>query len=372
MLSKIKIEKEILKQKLTDQGRLRILDGWFPGCVIGVVWNNGERLIVPVGHFTDKPGAPSVAEDSIYDVASITKAIPTACLLLKLIDGGAVKMEESIVKWIPELKIRERNNILIRHLLEFTLNYDNPEYSLRGMKYKSADEMSKFLFASELKTPPGTAYFYNNATAILTGLVIERVAGKPLNVLANEIFFSPLGMTSTNFRPEKLDNEKIVPTEIDPWRRGEVRAEVHDESAWTMRKEKNQCVGSAGLFSSAPDLLTFLEMLLHGGTLNGRRYFSEKMVAQMHTNQLAAVGEYQGLGWKMERPWMGARHSPNAFGMSGFTGTSVLVDPDRGAGVVILSNGIYPMRDRAQKEGLRDKFRAEILDMVFETKNLAS
>jgi CubicO group peptidase (beta-lactamase class C family) len=344
-----------------------IMRGWFPGCVIGVVRRDGSRLIVPVGTFTDKPDAPAVAEDSIYDMASVTKAIPTACLLLKLIDDGVVGLNEAIIKWIPELSIRDSDKIFVRHLLEFTLIYNSSEYAAQDMKHRSADALTKFLFSADLVAPPGSGYFYSNSTAILMGLVVERVVGKPLDVLADEIFFRPLGMTSTSFRPEKLNRDKIVPTEIDSWRGGEVRAEVHDESAWTMRKEKNKCVGSAGLFSSAPDLLTFLEMLLRGGILNGRRYFSENMVRQMRTNQLARIGEHQGLGWKMERPWFGKRHSSNAFGMSGFTGTSVLVDPDQGVGVVILSNGIYPARAWAQKEGLRDKFRAEILDIIFGT-----
>ena len=263
------------------------------------------------------------------------------------------------------LNIRERGNILVRHLLEFSLNFDNAEFAVRGIKYSHADDLLKFLFASELKDSPGTSYRYTNVPAVLSGFLVERACKKPLDVVARELFFEPLGMTTTDFRAEKLPQEKIVPSEIDPWRAKEIRGEVHDESAWTLRKEKDQCVGSAGLFSSVPDLLTFLEMLLRGGELQGKRYFSERMVAEMHTNQLARIGEHQGLGWKMERSWMGERHSPSAFGMSGFTGTSVLCDPERGMVVAILSNGIYPTRDRAQAEGLRDKFRTEILDIIF-------
>jgi len=359
------MDKEVLGRKLADQIDLRIKEHWFPGCVVGIVWANGERLVVPVGRFTYQPDSAPVTENSIYDVASVTKAIPTACLLLKLVDDGTIGLDDPIAQWIPELTIRERNTILMRHLLEFTLSYDTERYAAEGMKYKSALELQEFLFSSELTAPPGSAYFYTNAIAILSGLVIERVTGKPLDVLAEDIFFKPLRMARTGFRPEKLPMPDIVPTEIDPWRGREIRGEVHDESAWTLRKEKDKCVGSAGLFSTVPDLLTFLEMLLHHGTLNEGRYFSEAMVAKMHTNQLASIGEHQGLGWKMERPWMGVRHSPEAFGMSGFTGTSVLVEPEKGVGVAILSNGTYPTRERTQKEGLRDKFRAEVLDLIF-------
>jgi hypothetical protein len=241
-----------LRQKLAGLAGRRILQKWFPGCVIGVVWKNGERLMVPAGNFTYASDSQPVSENSIYDVASVTKAIPTACLLLQLIDAGKLSLSEPVATYIPELKIKDRNNVLIHHLLEFTLNYDNPKYAALDIKHKPGDDIVKFLFTSELATPPGTVYFYSNATAILTGLVVERIFRKPLDVLADEIFFRPLGMTDTSFRPEKLGTDGIVPTEIDPWRGGEVRAEVHDESAWTLRKEMNRCVGSAGLFSSAP------------------------------------------------------------------------------------------------------------------------
>ncbi len=355
-----------LEQRLTDQARFRISDGYFPGCVIGVVRRDGKRILVPAGHFTHESGSPAVTEDAIYDMASVTKSIPTASLLLKLIDEGKLGLDDPVIAYVPELSIRERNNILVRHLLEFTLDYENPEYALQGIKYKSADEILKFLFTAEMSRPPGACYFYTNATAMLTGLVVERVTEKSLDTVSEETFFHPLGMATTSFRPEKLSQEKIVPTEVDPWRGREVRAEVHDESAWTLRRNKNMCVGSAGLFSSAPDMLTFIEMLLNQGTLGEKRYFSEAIVKQMHTNQLSSIGEFQGLGWKMGRSWMGSRYSQNAFGMTGFTGTSVFCDPDHNVGIVILSNGVYPSRENAVKGDLRDKFRAEILDIVLE------
>ena len=358
------MNKAALQKKLVDCARLRISEKWFPGCVVGIVWQNGERMLIPVGNFTYAQDSKVVTENSIYDMASVTKAIPTACLLLKLIDDGLIRMNDPIITWIPELKIRERNNILVRHLLEFTLDYSNPEYVSRGIKYKSADELMEYLFTSELKESPGASYFYTNATGILSGLLVERVSKKSLDILADETFFRPLRMLQTNFWPEKLPQGDIVPSEIDPWRGREIQAEVHDESAWTVRKEKQRCLGSAGLFSSAPDMLTFLEVLLRRGSLGGKKYFSDTTVREMHTNQLAPIGGFHGLGWRMGRPWMGTHHSADAFGATGFTGTAVFCDPERGVGVTILSNGIYPTRERAMKEGLRDRFRAEIIDAI--------
>ncbi len=111
-------------------------------------------------------------------------------------------------------------------------------------------------------------------------------------------------------------------------------------------------------------MFSFLEMLIHGGTLAGKRYFSDTMVQNMHTNHLVSIGVSHGWGWRMEREWMGARHSPNAFGMTGFTGTMAFCDSGKGVAVAILSNGIYPTRERAQRENLRDQFRAEIIDLI--------
>jgi CubicO group peptidase (beta-lactamase class C family) len=354
----------LLKKELASWAGFRVSGGYFPGCVIGVVWRNGDRIIVPAGKFTYEPDSRFVTADSIYDMSSVTKSIPTACLLLKLIDDGLIGMDEPVVSYVPELAIHGRESLLIRHLLRFILNYKNPEDSLEGIKYRSTDELLNFLFSSENKQSSDVSYFYTNAMAILMGLVIERAAGAPLDVLAKRTFFHPLGMERTGFWPEKLPCEKIVPTEIDTWRGREICAVVRDETAQASRQAKKPCVESAGLFSSAEDMLIFLEMLLAGGVLNGRRYFLDATVKKMHTNQLSEIGACQGLGWKMNRPWMGAHHGPNAFGMTGFTGTAVFCDPDRDVGVVILSNGIYSSHEKENNEDLRDKFRAEILDII--------
>ncbi len=127
------MEKEIFKHKLFDQACLRISDRWFPGCVIGDRSEKRRAVDRSGGAFTYESDSQAVTEDSIYDMASVTKAIPTACLLLKLIDDGKIDPDEPIAKYIPELEIRERNNILVQHLLEFTLDYSNTEYSWLGI-----------------------------------------------------------------------------------------------------------------------------------------------------------------------------------------------------------------------------------------------
>lgn len=156
-----------------------------------------------------------------------------------------------------------------------------------------------------------------------------------------------------------------MPTENDGWRDGNMRGEVHDESAYIFMKS-GRAVGAAGVFSTAPDLLTFLEMLLNEGELDGRRYFSPEIVRQMHTNQISKLG-YQGLGWELYRShYMGRYATEETFGKTGFTGCVVICDIKKGVGILILSNTTYPKRKPLEEHILTiNSVRRDIADIVF-------
>jgi CubicO group peptidase (beta-lactamase class C family) len=202
-----------------------------------------------------------------------------------------------------------------------------------------------------------------NATSIILGLIVEKAGGKPLDVLADEIFFKPLAMDSTTFHPATVPNDRVVPTERDDWRGRMVHGEVHDETAYTLSREI--VPGNAGLFSTVPDLLTFLEMLLSKGTYRGKRYFSESTVDQMQTNQLRAIGGSAGLGWELcQKTFMGNFITPHAFGKSGFTGCLVVCDIPKCVGIVILSNVVYPKRP-ADRSAINE-LRRDVSDIVFQ------
>jgi CubicO group peptidase (beta-lactamase class C family) len=159
----------------------------------------------------------------------------------------------------------------------------------------------------------------------------------------------------------RMQRERIVPTEIDPWRGRVVQGEVHDESAYTLSRV--MVPGSAGLFSTAPDLLNFLDMLLAGGVWGGRRFFSERMIRRMSTNQAGPIGACTGLGWELfQRSFMGARCSGRTIGKTGFTGCSCVCDLERGVGIVILSGYTYPRRKSTR--GPIDEVRRDIADIV--------
>lgn len=317
----------------------------------------------PFGRFTFDEASPAVTERTIFDVASLTKAIPASSLALWLIDHGKLRLDDSLATYIPEFTGRYRDGVTIKHLLTQTLEYT---FRLSTLKDRSADDILNIIFTSGLKNEPGTTFCYTNATSILLGIVIERIMNEPLNALADRLFFAPLGMTRTRFHPlETFSKNEIVPTEIQEWRGGLVQGEVHDESAYVLQHK--MIPGSAGLFSTAPDLLNFLEMLLHNGTIHSKQYLSKKIVSQIYANQLLDIGVSAGLGWELHQPqFMGSRSTPMAFGKTGFTGCMCIVDIPGEVACVMLANCTYPTRK--PDASLINAIRRDIADAIFARK----
>jgi CubicO group peptidase (beta-lactamase class C family) len=307
----------------------------FPGCVVGIVWKSGERIVLPFGNFTYDARSPVVEENTVYDLASITKSIPLASLALLMIANGKLKRDTMVRTHVPELK--NHYDATVQDLL--TYRVQGPQLAL--LKDKTSDELLAHVFESGFSAPPGES-LYTNLPALLLGLIIERVEGTSLDRLAKTELFSPFGMRWTGFFPSQP--QLIPPTEVDDWR-GEVQGLPHDESAYVFAKEK-RAAGHAGLFSSAHDILHFLETLLYGDL------------------RPVTGGAQMGLGWQVSDPrFMGEHARPLTFGKTGFTGTSCVVDMDRGVAFVILSNRTYPKRP--QTDAAIYRFRADIADMIF-------
>lgn len=331
----------------------------FPGCVIGITRKSGDSVVIPRGRFTYEAGASGVSENSIFDVASITKAIPTSSLALKLLGEGRLKLEDRVINFIPELENRHREEILVRHLLTQTLDYS---FRLSEHKDKSADDILKTIFEAELKCPPGKTYFYSNATSVLLGIVLERICGDSLDRLAQKYFFEPLKMTDTAFNATGLSKERILPTEIDDWRGRVIQGEIHDESAYKLNMKGP--VGSAGLFSTAPDLLKFLNMLLNEGMTEGAEILPKEMVRQIYENALKGMSFVTGLGWELaQKRYMGEMSGASTFGKTGFTGCVCICDLPLNIGLVILSNYSFPRR-KPNMDAI-NFFRREIADLIF-------
>lgn len=326
----------------------------FPGCVIGHVQTGGERRVWAFGNLTYET-RDAVREDTLYDLASVTKSIPLASLAAKLIDEGRLSLEDRLVDHVPAFTAKNGENITVRHLLTYTI----PPYPLFPFRNMSASELAQTLLTHEVGEP-GSAFAYANLPAYLLGLIVESVAKLPLDALAKREFFDPLNMTDTTFAPRLgRDLSRIAPSERDG--DTELRGIVHDESARVFAKA-GKAVGHAGLFSTAPNLLIFLDMLLCGGMHAGRSYLSETAISSFETNQIPELGKEAGLGWELHQPWMGKRASARAFGKTGFTGTSIVVDRAHCAAWVILSNRRYPLR-RPNDEQFTE-FRRAVADII--------
>lgn len=345
-----------MKQAIKEIVLQAIDEKFFPGCVIGII-KQGKRIVLPFGKYSYEDDARPMQADSIFDIASITKSIPTSSLALLLIDRGKMRLDDKLISFVPEFQNPDREQVVIWHLLTHTLDFD---LTLSLEKDKKPDAILQRIFTARFKSKPGTKYAYVNATSILLGFVVERISKMPLDVLAKQEFFDPFDMQQTSFRPKHP--EDVVPTEIDPWRGRLIQGEVHDESAYALSKKYT--VGSAGLFSTVPDLLSFLEMLLHRGVYKGKKYFSSRMIEKMYTNQLETLGQSAGLGWELNQPrFMGKHSNKQAFGKTGFTGCSVVCDPIKEVAYAILSNYTYPKRKPEKTQ--RDSTFGAIVDIVF-------
>lgn len=349
-----------IEERISKRVKKAIEDKVFPGCVIGLVRKNGERLILPFGNFTYDNNSIAVEKNSIYDIASITKSIPTSSLLLSLVDKGVIDLNDPVVKYIPKFGNSEDKKIVtISNLLTYTIDIDTPPLSL--LKDKTADEIINIILNAPLRRRAGTSFFYTNSTACLIGLVIRSVSGQNIDDLADREFFVPLGMDRSTFHPDKFNKDNIVPTEFDDWRNRIIQGEVHDESTFVLNKKF--ILGASGLFSTASDILKFLEMLLNKGILGGKRYFSEKMVYSMAIDQASNTDGFVGLGWGFNLAGLLGKHcSRRVFGKTGFTGTLCACDLDKEVAYVILSNRTFPKRPD-DSSAIND-FRSDVGDII--------
>ncbi|MEK7102749.1 MAG: serine hydrolase domain-containing protein, partial [Patescibacteria group bacterium] len=186
----------------------------FPGAVVGWVKRDGTRGVVSCGRFTYDQDAVPIQSDSIFDVASLTKAIPTGSLALQLIEEGMLSLQDQVVKYIPEFNNSYCEQVLVKHLLTYSMLLDLKR-PLSSYKDLLPEELLNVIMTTDLAYIPGTKFHYSNTPALLLGIILERITGKTLDVLADERFFLSLGMSRTTFHPNKFSKEEIVPTEID-------------------------------------------------------------------------------------------------------------------------------------------------------------
>ncbi|WP_295681057.1 serine hydrolase [uncultured Fibrobacter sp.] len=296
--------------------------------------------------------ALNTPENTVFDIASLTKVCPTSTLALSYILEGKLDIDTKVVDFIPELQTNYREDIRIFHLLTHSLDYRVPMKTLRELP---PEGILNALYTYQFAKAPGEDFNYGNPASVLLGIILQRLAGADLQQQGRERFFEPLGMTRSGWDPLSRDwnpvpKNEIAPTEFCNFRGREIQGEIHDESAWVLRKLFP--VGSAGMFSCVPDLLKFVQMVMNDepkGILDlvSRNAFTRENATKfMPAGATAAEGACTALGWELaQSKFMGSHISPRTFGKTGFTGASIVCDPIAGAAVVLLSDFTYPHRE---------------------------
>ncbi|MCF6237829.1 MAG: serine hydrolase, partial [Candidatus Marinimicrobia bacterium] len=286
----------------------------------------------------------------IFDLASMTKVIATTSAAMKLYESGQLELDSTVVSYLPEfsgpdsLNTALKRTITIKQLLTHTAGM-KPFKRFYNMDAPSPEALLDSVFQAELDTLPGTRYRYSDIGLITLGKVLEQIAGTDLKTLTDSLIFTPLAMSTTGYLPD-APLAQIVPTEYSEIDSAYVQGYVHDENSHSL----GGITGHAGLFSVASDLARFAQMMLNQGQLGDTIIFKPETI-ELFTQRANLVGEAEDgrsrcLGWDSPSGASsgGIYLSPNSFGHTGFTGTSIWIDPDNQIFVILLTNAVHPLR----------------------------
>ena len=310
------------------------------------------------------PSREAMTTDTIFDIASLTKVVATAPSVMKLVEEGKLRLDDPVSRYLPDFTSNGKDQITIRMLLTHIsgLAPDPPLDAARSGKSAIYAEINQ----EELAAPPGMRFIYSDTGFIVLGELIEKISGVGLNEYARRNIFEPLHMQETRFLPPADWNPRIAPTEeIDLPAGGKpgsgqghvLRGTVHDPTARAM----GGVAGNAGVFSTALDLAKFCVMVLSGGRVlgaDGGRILSEASIQKMTSPQSPPwIPAIRGLGWDIDSQYSSPRgefFSLGSFGHTGFTGTSIWIDPESETFVILLTNSVHPYR-RPAISSLRSK-----------------
>ena len=357
--------------------------GAAPGAVLGVS-HLGERFIYGSGRLgADEPERPGPT--TIYDLASLTKVVGLTPAVMLAVNSELLALDAPVQRYVPAFTGPGKDAVTIRMLLAHAGGLPG----WRPLYREAATRDAAFALADStpLVSPPGTTDLYSDLGAILLTQALEAVYHQRLDTLLARLVFSPLGMTSTGYLPPPAWRDRIAPTELDPWRGRVLRGEVHDENAAVL----DGVSGHAGLFGSAEDLLIFAEWMLAqadrraggqadgwtGGQAGTQSESSQpsapptvrpSVVDEFTRRQNLVAGSSRALGWDTPSPGgsAGTRLSPGSFGHTGFTGTSLWIDPERKLAIVLLSNRVNPTRNNPRWNPLRATLADQIVATLTE------
>ncbi|MGC8640328.1 MAG: exo-beta-N-acetylmuramidase NamZ domain-containing protein [Isosphaeraceae bacterium] len=350
-----------------DEARLRRIDeavdrsiekGDVPGAVVIVGRRGAIAYVHAAGRRAVEPKAEPMTRDTVFDMASLTKPLATATSIMILIEEGKLQLQDRVVRFLPELDNHGKGRITVEHLLRHRAGLvpDNPlkDYA------DGPDEAWKRIANIDLVTQPGERFAYSDVGFLILGKLVERISGQTLDRFASERIFQQLGMTDAHFRPlgkrsgeERMPVERIAPTEKSEPNGPMLRGVVHDPRSRAL----GGVAGHAGLFASALDLAIFASALLSGGASpDGHRILAPLTVRAMFDPGDTPAGQKRGLGWDIATGYSsprGALFGSESLGHTGFTGTSLWMDPETGTFVILLTSRLHPNGKKPGPSALR-------------------
>jgi uncharacterized protein YbbC (DUF1343 family)/CubicO group peptidase (beta-lactamase class C family) len=328
-----------------------------PGAVL-IIGHEGRVVYRKAyGSRAIEPRREAMTLDTVFDCASLTKVVATTTALMQLWEQGKFRMNDPVAKYLPEFAQNGKQDITIRQLL---VHYSGlPEDLDLGKRWEGKDAGYQLAFEVTPERPPGAAFLYSDINFVVLGALVERLSGEPLDEYAAKHIFAPLEMRETRFLPPRSWDARIAPTEEDE-NHHLLRAVVHDPTARRM----GGVAGHAGVFSTADDLALFAQALLDGG----RGILTPPTVAKMTAPQQPANGTVlRGFGWDIDSPFSTNRGEllpVGSYGHTGFTGTSLWIDPATKTYIVLLTNAVHmnalhmntqPPKEKGSAVSLRTK-----------------
>jgi uncharacterized protein YbbC (DUF1343 family)/CubicO group peptidase (beta-lactamase class C family) len=317
-----------------------IARGQIPGAVV-VVGSRGSIVHRKAyGARALVPAREPMTVDTIFDCASLTKVVATSAAIMKLFEQGKIRLNDPVTQYLPEFQ-NGKSAISVRDLLTHFSGL-RPDVDLKP-EWSGYETGVRLALTDKPRYRPGQRFIYSDINFVLLGEIVRRVSGMPLPEFVRQTVWDPLGMRDTMFQPPPEWKDRIAPTEQTPRNGPPLRGVVHDPTARFM----GGVAGHAGMFSTADDLARFAQMMLNGGEWQGRRLFSAAVVEKFTTPQSpAGQPVLRGLGWDIDSAFSGARGDlfpVGSYGHTGFTGTSLWLDPHSSAFVVLLTNAVHPV-----------------------------
>lgn len=325
-------------EQAVDAVRDAVQAGVCPSAALAI--GTADRILTEAcfGTICQDKGSRQVTPDTLYDMASLTKILSTSMVAFRFIEEGLLRLDDTLDDFFPGT-LYDKREITIRQLMTHTSGI--PDHFFLSEEASSPRRAAEAILTHPLCCKPGAEVHYSCMGFILLGRILEKLGKMPLDQLARQWVFEPLGMTATGYCPK---SGEIAATERNPLTGQWLQGVVHDENARFL----DGVSGNAGVFSSLREMERFGQMLAGHGVLEGKRFLSETMLKAALRNYTPGLSENRGLGFKLafgKGNFMGDLTSPDAFGHTGFTGTSLLVDPAAGIFVLLLTNRVHPTRD---------------------------